>query len=193
MKVRTALDRSAKKMAGRFPNQPVVEATLRFTIGRTYRDTGLYKEAQQEIERAVELTQEALGDEHAYTLSSMMELASLHELQGRMDEAEALFVKLLEVRRRLLGPEHEEVLTAVNNLALLYTNQGKYGLAEPLQTQVLEVRRRVVGEEHARTQVNMVNLAITYGAQGKYEQSEALHSKSSRSDVGYWGTNIRTP
>jgi tetratricopeptide (TPR) repeat protein/predicted Ser/Thr protein kinase len=177
LKVRTALDRAAARIAGRFKNQPVVEASLRFTIGKTYVDLGLLAEAQKQLEPALELTRGALGEEHTYTLDSMNELAGVYQAQGRYAEAEPLFAKLVEARSRLFGEGHTDTLAVMNNLALLYSQQGKYSLAEPLQIKVLDARRRMSGAEHPGTLINMVNLAITYMNQGKYALAEPLHSK----------------
>src|SRR5215831_14276743 len=41
LKVRTALDRAAARISGKFEKQPLVEAAIRQTIGNTYRDLGL--------------------------------------------------------------------------------------------------------------------------------------------------------
>ena len=177
LKVRTALDRAAVRIGSRFKNQPVVEASLRFTIGKTYVDLGLLAEAQKQLEPALALTRQALGEQHAYTLDSMNELAGVYQVQGRYAEAEPLFARLVEVRSRLLGEGHTDTLAVMNNLALLYSQQGKYALAEPLQLKVLEARRRMSGAEHPGTLINMVNLAITYMNQGKYALAEPLHSK----------------
>src|SRR5262249_46370338 len=46
LKVRTALYRAAARIPGKFEKQPLVEAAIRQTIGNTYRDLGLYPEAQ---------------------------------------------------------------------------------------------------------------------------------------------------
>jgi serine/threonine protein kinase len=46
LKVRTALDRAAQRITGKFDQQPEVEAAIRDTIGQTYMDLGLYPEAQ---------------------------------------------------------------------------------------------------------------------------------------------------
>ena len=43
LKVRTALDRAAAQIAGRFDRQPEVEAAIRHTIGQTYMDLALYR------------------------------------------------------------------------------------------------------------------------------------------------------
>jgi len=40
LKVRTALDRAAERIEGKFAKQPEVEAAIRDTIGRTYTDLG---------------------------------------------------------------------------------------------------------------------------------------------------------
>ena len=47
LKVRTALDRAAKRIQGRFEGQPLIEAGIRQTIGKSYDDLGLYAEAQR--------------------------------------------------------------------------------------------------------------------------------------------------
>jgi tetratricopeptide (TPR) repeat protein/predicted Ser/Thr protein kinase len=176
LKVRTALDRAAARIGGKFKGKPVVEAALRFTIGKTYLDMGLFAEAEKQLEPALQLTRGALGEEHAYTLDSMNMLAGIYQVQGRYADAERLFEKLVDVRRRLLGEGHTDTLAVMNNLALLYSQEGKYSLAEPLQVKVLEARRRMSGPEHTGTLINMVNLAITYMNQGKYAQAEPLHS-----------------
>jgi non-specific serine/threonine protein kinase/serine/threonine-protein kinase len=52
LKVRTALDRAAVRIAGRFDRQPEVEAAIRDTIGQTYLELGLHLEARKQFERA---------------------------------------------------------------------------------------------------------------------------------------------
>ncbi len=176
LKVRTALDRAAARIGGRFKNRPAVEASLRFTIGKTYLDLGLFAEAQRQLEPAYELIRRALGEEHPYTLDTMNELAGIYQAQGKFAEAEPLFVKSLDIRRRVSGEGHTDTLANMNNLALIYSQEGKYALAEPLQIKVLEARRRMSGPEHPGTLINMVNLALTYMSQGKYAQAEPLHT-----------------
>lgn len=52
LKVRTALDRAAVRIGGKFGRQPEVEAAIRDTIGQTYMDLGLYPEARTQLEGA---------------------------------------------------------------------------------------------------------------------------------------------
>ena len=178
LKVRTVLDRAAARIAGKFDRQPLVEASIRQTIGNAYRDLGLYPEAQRHMERALDLRHRFLGEGHPDTLDSMNDLAELYfEHQGKPAQAEPLLTKALEVRRHVLGEEHLDTLTSASNLGALYRYQGKYAQAEPLFTKVLEVRRRVLGEEHPQTLDGMDDLARLYHYQGRYSQAEPLFIK----------------
>jgi hypothetical protein len=62
LKVRTALDRAAARVTGKFDQLPLVEASIRQTMATTYEDLGLYPQAQREEERAVELRRRFLGE-----------------------------------------------------------------------------------------------------------------------------------
>jgi tetratricopeptide (TPR) repeat protein len=178
LKVRTALERAAVRITGKFDRQPEVEAAIRDTIGQTYVDLGLYPEARTQLERALELHRWLLGSEDPRTLTTVSRLGRIAELQGKYPEAEALLSKTLDVQRRVLGSEHSDTLRSMNGLANVYYSQGKYPEAETLHSKTLEVRRRVLGPESPETLVTMLNLANDYYSQGKYPEAETLHSKT---------------
>jgi eukaryotic-like serine/threonine-protein kinase len=177
LEVRTALDRAAARITGKFDRQPEVEAGIRDTIGQTYLDLGLYPEARTQLERALELQRRVLGAAYPRTLKTMNRLGRTAELQGKYPEAEALFSQALAIQRRVLGPEHSDTLASMNGLAAVYYEEGKYPQAEALHARVLGVRRRVLGLEHPDTLASMNNLAIVFDDEGKYPQAEALHSQ----------------
>jgi hypothetical protein len=174
LKVRTALDRAAARIEGRFKTQPLVEASILQTIGKTYEDLGLYPEAQRNVERALALRLRVLGAKHRDTLISMNQLASLYLPQGKYAQAEPLLGELLEARRLLLGAAHPETLETMHTLAQLYHYQGKYALAETFYTRTLEGRRRVRGPEHYETLGTTNDLAVLYRDAGKYALAEPL-------------------
>jgi eukaryotic-like serine/threonine-protein kinase len=174
LKVRTALDRAAERIEGKFAKQPEVEAAIRNTMGQTYTDLGLYPEAARQLERAVDLRRRALGPEHPDTLRSMNDLAMVYRHQGKYAEAESLDAQILEIRRRVLGAEHPDTLVSMNDLASVYYDEGKYEQLEALDRQTLEIRRRVLGPEHPDTLVSMNSLVIVYWNQGKFAEAEDL-------------------
>jgi hypothetical protein len=76
LKVRTALDRAAARIGGKFDRQPEVEAAIRDTIGQTYEDLGQYPEARKHLERALDLYRRILGVENLKTLATMSRLGA---------------------------------------------------------------------------------------------------------------------
>ncbi len=174
LKVRTALDRAAARIEGKFANQPVVEASIRQTMGRTYRDLGLLPEAQRELERALELRRRVLGEDRKETVEAMDNLAQVYDSEAKYPQAEAMFSKALEILRRVAGSQDPEILSIVDDLGVLYMHQNKYAQAEPLLREALEARRRLRGESDPDTLLVMNNLGGVYNFEGKYDQAEQL-------------------
>ena len=178
IKVRTALDRAAARIEGKFDRQPEVEAAIRDTIGKTYEDLAQYAESQKQLERALELERRTWGPENPKTLNTLNHLGRTLWHQGKYQEAGALFGPALEIERRVLGPEHPDTLYCMNNLANVYRAEDNNAQAEPLYRQTLEIRRRVLGPEYPDTLISMNNLANVYWSQGNYAQAEALYSET---------------
>ena len=174
LKVRTALDRAAERITGKFDRQPEVEAAIRDTVGKTYIDLGLFAEAMKQLERAVELHRRVLGPENPKTLDTANRLGEAAWRGGLHAEAESLLNQALQIERRVLGPEHPQTLSSMNLLAGVYIDSGKYPQAEALYQQTLEIRRRVVGPEHPDTLASMSTLVGYYYRESKYAQGEAL-------------------
>jgi tetratricopeptide (TPR) repeat protein len=172
--VRTALDRAAARIAGKFDTQPAVEAAIRQTVGKTYKELGLYPDAQRQLERTLELRNRALGVNHPDTLAAIHSVAELYRLQGKYAEAEPMFTQALGLQRRVEGSEHPDTLSTMNDLALLYVFRGQPAQAEPLFTEVVRGRRRVLGEEHPDTLTSLNDLALLYRHEAKYAEAEPL-------------------
>ena len=178
IKVRTALDRAAVRIEGKFDGQPEVEAAIRDTIGKTYAELAQYAESQKQLQRALDLERRVWGPENPKTLNTLNHLGRTVWHQGKYQEAETLLGGALEIERRVLGPEHPDTLYCMNNLGNVFRSQDKNAQAEPLYSQTLELRRRVLGPEHPDTLTSMNNLANVYWSQGNYPQAEALYSQT---------------
>jgi serine/threonine protein kinase len=176
--VRTALDRAADRIGGKFEKQPELEASIRDTIGQAYIDLGLFPQARQQLERALQLRQKELGVEDPKTLKNMVDVASIADSQGNYVEAEALERRAFEVQRRILGLGHPDTLYSMSNLAGTYRNEGKYAQAEDLDAQTLNMRKQVLGPQHTSTLSSMNNLASDYYFEKKYSQAERLYAQT---------------
>ena len=91
--------------------------------------------------------------------SSLSNLASLYQAQGKYEQAEPLYQRVLAIFEMQLGPEHPYTGTCLNNLAGLYQAQGKYEQAEPLYQRALPILGKIVGPQHPITIDVKQNLA----------------------------------
>jgi len=174
LKVRTALDRAAERIEGKFAKQPEVEAEIRQTIGQTYYDLGLYPEGRKQLEQALTLRRRVLGPDNPKTIETMLSLGLTALLQDKYAEAEEIDNRALEISRRVLGPENPVTLKCTSAVVNLYLAQHKAAQTEALAKQALEISRRVLGPEHPDTLHAAGNLAASYAGQGKYAQDAAL-------------------
>jgi eukaryotic-like serine/threonine-protein kinase len=178
LKVRTALDRAAAKIGGKFGKQPEVEAAIRYTIGRTYLDLGLYPEARAQFDRALDLNRRVLGTDNAATLRTLSRVGRTALLQDRFPDAEAALSQALTIQRRVLGVEHADSLYSANNLAEVYFASGKYTQAETLDSETLAIQQRVLGPDNVGTLATMNSLGNVYADQGKTDQAITLHKQA---------------
>ena len=174
LKVRTALDRAAERIEGKFAKHPEVEAEIRQTIGQTYYDLGLYPEGRKQLEQALTLRRRVLGPDNPKTIETMLSLGLTALLQDKYAEAEEIDNRALEISRRVLGPENPVTLKCTSAVVNLYLAQHKAAQTEALAKQALEISRRVLGPEHPDTLYAAGNLAASYAGQGKYAQDAAL-------------------
>lgn len=176
--VRTALDRAAGGIEGKFAQEPLVEASIRNTIGQAYLNLGLYAEAQRQWERALALRLRISGERDPATLEAMRSLADLELNAGRWAEAEPLLRRLLGVDRDILGPRNPETRSVMYSLGVAYTRLGKYSQAEAILAEALELSRSISGEMNEETVGLMRDLADAYSNQGKYAEAEPLFEKT---------------
>ena len=185
--VRTALDRAASSIEGKFTAEPLVEAGIRRTIGQTYANLGLLPQAIQQWQRAAYLLEHFSGMENAETLDNARSLGDLYMRTGRYPEAQHLYVEVLEKDRRVLGQRHPVTIGAMYSLGVLYTREGNFQQAESLLTQALELELHVSGEMDSDSVGLMRDLASLYSDEGKYEQAEPLFQRALKIEYRMYG------
>lgn len=88
----------------------------------------------------------------------MTVLASTYYEQGRLVEAEVLWVTALEGMQRVLSRNHPEMLETMHNLASTYGHQGKLRDAKSLMEETVILNKQVIGESHVDTQRSVKDL-----------------------------------
>ncbi|KAH8193514.1 hypothetical protein TruAng_012320 [Truncatella angustata] len=66
----------------------------------------------------------------------------LYKDQGKLVEAEDMFLRALRGKEKAWGPDHTSTLSTVNNLGLLYANQGKLVEAEDMYLRALRGKEK---------------------------------------------------
>jgi eukaryotic-like serine/threonine-protein kinase len=172
--VRTALDRAAARIPGKFADRPLLESYIRRTIGATYYDLSLYPQAEREYKRALELHERILGARNRDTLGTKWSLASIYESAGKLKEAEELMLETLQSQRRILGKEHADTLQSQWDLATIYHKEGRYSEAEALYKDLIPIQQRRLGKDNTDVLGIAADLATLYTDEGKYAQAEPV-------------------
>lgn len=174
LKVAEMLDMMAEKIPESFAGQPEIEASLHFTLGRTYMGLGTLEAAEKQLATALEIRARLLGEEHPLTLTVKNNLATVLGDLERWSEAEKLLSFVADAYRRVRGEDHPDRLRVLNNLAIVLRESQRFPEAEVIHREVLAIQRRVLGDRHKSTLKSMNNLAVLLRNQGKLTEAEPL-------------------
>lgn len=184
--VREVLDRGAERV-DRLSDQPSLQAASLTTIGRVYRELGLFDEAEPLLERSLELRRRRFGEAHPEIAESLRELALLNHEVGDHAAAEAHFREALELLREVFGRRHPRVAEILNDLGLLLYEQERYDAAEPLLREALEQTRELLGDDDLRLAHVLNNLGLLLHDRGDLDGAERIYRESltlTRAQVG---------
>ena len=162
-------------------SEPDVAGWLEHQLGRTYRALGLFTQAEQHLQRAVEIQAVGFGPDGPGKLSTAVDLASTYEQHGRYPEAEKLLLETLELIRKH-GVESSpggqyglQRWSATEILAGVYVDEGRYPEAEKLFQENLEPLRRLdAPSDGEATRGAALSLATLYYRSGRIAEAEAL-------------------
>jgi non-specific serine/threonine protein kinase/serine/threonine-protein kinase len=175
---REILDKGSGRIRQELGDQPRVQARLMDTMGRVYRNLGLYDQARPLLEEAVEIQRGELGPEHPELAGSLKDLGNLLKSSGDYEAAKPVFERALTIRQAALGPEHPEVAAVLNDLATLHLLLRDYETARPLFERALEIREKALGPEDPLVAMTLTNLAILYRRSGDNRQAQRLYERA---------------
>jgi serine/threonine protein kinase/tetratricopeptide (TPR) repeat protein len=163
---------------GKFQGQPLIEASIRDTLGQIYMNLGYYLASAQQRERAYHIYLDQLGEEHNTTIYAMNLLAVSHNFSGNYREAEALYLKI-----QGSNPIHACCLAAP------CARQGRYEEAERLYTETLKTAWWDPNHpDHRWVLLFSWDLAKVYREQGRYERAEELFVKTLKAQRKKYGS-----
>ena len=73
------------------------------------------------------------------------------QAQGKLDEAEPLFLRSLAICEKALGADHPQVAAGCFCLGAFYYEQAKHAEAKPLLERAVAIYTAALGPEHPNT------------------------------------------
>ena len=132
--LREVLDRASRLLPTSLKGQPLAAASLNTTIGRAYRNLGVYSEAVDHLRAAYDIQLRVSGERHENTVRAMILYAHALHSANQRTEAIRLISEARELVRETLGAAHPlNVKCTVLLASMRYRNrEGKeaFRLAE---------------------------------------------------------------
>jgi non-specific serine/threonine protein kinase/serine/threonine-protein kinase len=179
---REILDQGAVKIESELADQPETQARLLNTIGKVYRNLGLYEDAAPKLEVALALRREGSREDELDLAESLAELGDLYIDLGRYEEAEEVIKEAIEIQEHHGQEANLEMAETLNELAQVYRREGMYDQAEHYYQRARDSRVAVLGEDHPDVAASYNSLAILNWNRGRYDQAEALYKQA----LGIW-------
>lgn len=171
---REILDKGADKIEQELQDQPRIRSRLMETMGRVYRNLGLYNLAAPILEKSLSLKRSEYGEEHLEVVAGLHMLAVLYDAQGKYQEAESFFRQSLAIKEKILGKDHPDLAGSLNSIAVVVMNQGKYDEAESCFKQALSIKEKNLEPDDPSLGITLANLGIFYQQQNKLKEAEPL-------------------
>jgi tetratricopeptide (TPR) repeat protein len=188
---RGLLDEAAQAVERELGAEPEARAWAHDMIGRTYRNLGLYDEAEQHLRAALAERQALLGREHPQVATSLNNLGELLTDRNQFAEAEGLFREALTIRQKLFGGEHPDVAQSLNNLGLVMQYRHDYDAAEKLHRAALEMCRRLRGDAHPDVVNCLLQLGNALSNKEEYAAAEPVYRQALALVRGLYGDEHR--
>lgn len=170
-----------RRLAEELGDEPMVEARLRETLGRTLRMLGEPERSLANYERAAELFERETGRTSDDTLRATRRVGVLLRVNGRYRESIDTLTDVYERQRSRYGNGSHNGLLTLNSIALVHWRLGELDRAAELLDRVIEGRERL----GPRAEGNLVelrtaihNLGLVRFDQGRCENALALFRKS---------------
>jgi serine/threonine-protein kinase len=137
-----------------------------------------FADAERHYKEAVALSLRLNGEEHSFSIHTVVRYGGFLDVVGRLRESEALLRKALQTAVRLLGPEESlRVPLARHMLAVTLSDAGKIEEAELLFRRVMAVREKT--QPNTLYHANVLDsAALLQLLLGRYELADRMFAQA---------------
>jgi serine/threonine protein kinase len=160
-------------LSGGKPNESTVKAkgVLAFELFRL----GRFSEAAQTAQQAAQEGQRVLEKNNLAVLRALDSLAMVNSVQGKGDEAVALFRQVYEGRRLKAGPEASITRSAQLNLGIALSRNHQYAESATTLRDLVAVLDRLGPSEDSTRLRALASLAQVLRSEKKFDESSAMY------------------
>jgi CHAT domain-containing protein len=135
---------------------------LLLSLASDQRSKGDYTNAEQTFQRAIAVSQTALGKDNPQTALALGRLGNLYMERNDYANAERLMQEELDITERTLGPEHPRVADCLRGLSLLHVNRKDMERALPELQRALAIAEKTLAPDDFALIALLNNLGDLY-------------------------------
>lgn len=154
-------------------------ARAELTWASLQRCAGELAGAERACRRALRRVETSrLPDGGSATVEVLNELGVLHKLQGRFDEAEAVYRQAFELLEASGDADGDDAATLLHNLGGLAHARGDFATGEPLARRSVEQREQLFGRAHPVTAADRAAWAALLEGVGRLDDAESAYREA---------------
>jgi hypothetical protein len=172
--VRALLDRASRQLPGGLKDQPLVEAAIHDTLGRTYSRLSQHEEAVRHLHKAHEIYLRELGERHEKTIEALLAAASSHDRSRSLETITAMTEKAHRLAMEEFGAEHPLTIRSLTQLGWRYYSARRRTEAFQAAEEAWAAAQRAFTVPEAEAYSTLILLARRHSAEGDVPGGERL-------------------
>ncbi len=138
----------------------------------------IWREPREDISAHYKAFWDVFGPDHPSTITSLCNLALVHTLIGKTEEAETAYRYVRNHWIASLGLNHPSTLQVVDSLGTFYFFDGRLEQAEVMYQRALDGKEMSLGQDHESCLDTVCNLAELFGEEGRLEEAEKMYERA---------------
>lgn len=170
IRLREIIDRASSKITS-LHAAPLVEASIRYTLAKSYLGLGEYRSALQHAEVSWRIRKEILAESHLDTLASQLLVAEAELKLSRFGSACEKFATASEICQQSMSEDASMSLECLHGYGVGLMRLGKLDTAMSTLENVLQKRNRIFGTRHEKTLETEREIAELLIHKGEYPEA----------------------
>lgn len=151
---------------------------IHVSIAEAAENTGNYRRAADEYERAVKAGERAGEKDTYFKMTYLMNYANVCQSLDKFSEAADIYIKALNIREKIMDINHLDYISMLNGLAAIYTKDCKYEKALEVHNRILGMIENMLGKNHIFYGDVLTNIGLDYSRMGDFDKAVEYHNRA---------------